>query len=1174
MDKIYYSEYSTSLIYAVDRTSKAARIIAGSTVGFDGDGGPAISAKLSSPRGIRFDTVNNLLYIADTGNNVIRVVNTTGAFEQITPSPAPTDPTSSPTASFTPSTATPTPVPTTSQPTTYPSTSTATPTPTTSQPTTYPPTSTATPTPTPTDTPTPTPTSTDTDTSTPTPTPVPTTTSQPTTYPPTSTATPTPVPTTTSQPATYPPTSTPTPTPPTTTPQPTTYPPTSTETPTPVPTTSQPATYPPTSTPTPTPIPTTTSQPTTYPPTSTPTASFTPSTATPTPVPTTSQPATYPPTSTPTPTTTSQPTTYPPTSTPTPIPTTTSQPTTYPPTSTPTPTPIPTTSQPTTYPPTSTPTPTPVPTTTSQPTTYPPTSTPTPTPPTTSPPAAPITTTTLAPTLPPLEVSIRGASTIGGCDTSFVLVSVANRAAAYIWSVSGTGSDIIMASWIGQQSASLYVSNITALPMNSLFTFTLTASSTDGVANTSFAVTRISNTLPSLTINAPTSSFLASRGTLKLTAQINICTGESVSIKWTQVGGPTLTSLPSTTDRTFYLQSTMFPSEGTYQFQATATASGGSKSDTISIDFSYDPLVAIITGGDRLVSRFASSIIIDGSGSNDPAYSNTSPSYSWSCAYGTDYITDECPAVMKSFMATVVNTNKFTVNVDVPVGVYQITLVYTKGSRSATTSVQVKTVDYTPLSVSLPSIKSKYGSKSQVSIFALIAAGTVSNLQYKWTYGDQTTEFSSPVSQTNLVATFPINSFTINGGSADTLRIDVQTSDGNRNGYASTTSAIDLLPTLGSVFINPPTGQAITTSFTLSISGCATCDDSPLTYYFAYDDPTRVGVTTRLTSESSSASASVSLPRGVISNNDQLNVYGYCVTQTGASVAMNQSVTVAALISATATAEETKSLITSLISSKLSDSDLDPAVVSNVITSMTSLITPIAVTSTVCIDSTSCNNNGNCVDGACVCNTGFTGSDCSVTSEEAQQRQELRLQILLQYLTFFTSGRRAQQSTTTLSQDEVLQQLSTVLSISGSYLDIGPVMYTPILNRISIIINTATSIDSSILSQVNEEASTILDSMFLVQKTSNTTTTLIIANSILPATISKTIAGLQSTAPATTASQSSLNILLQLMPTESFLQKDIGINKELSSSKNYIYRNCLNVFECVRKCSIKFLFVS
>jgi hypothetical protein len=44
---------------------------------YSGDGGPASSATMYQPLGLAVDTVNNLLYVADSSNRVIRVINVT-----------------------------------------------------------------------------------------------------------------------------------------------------------------------------------------------------------------------------------------------------------------------------------------------------------------------------------------------------------------------------------------------------------------------------------------------------------------------------------------------------------------------------------------------------------------------------------------------------------------------------------------------------------------------------------------------------------------------------------------------------------------------------------------------------------------------------------------------------------------------------------------------------------------------------------------------------------------------------------------------------------------------------------------------------------------------------------------------------------------------------------------
>jgi sugar lactone lactonase YvrE len=61
--------------------------ITGSTVGFSGDGGPAGSARISNPGGVTVDRAGNL-FIADTGNNRIRMVDAGGIITTVAGSTA------------------------------------------------------------------------------------------------------------------------------------------------------------------------------------------------------------------------------------------------------------------------------------------------------------------------------------------------------------------------------------------------------------------------------------------------------------------------------------------------------------------------------------------------------------------------------------------------------------------------------------------------------------------------------------------------------------------------------------------------------------------------------------------------------------------------------------------------------------------------------------------------------------------------------------------------------------------------------------------------------------------------------------------------------------------------------------------------------------------------------
>jgi hypothetical protein len=75
---IYIADYSGNKVYKVSVSNGQMYLVAGTgTAGYSGDGGSATSAQVSAPRNAWGDTVGNI-YIADTSNNVIRVVDSTG----------------------------------------------------------------------------------------------------------------------------------------------------------------------------------------------------------------------------------------------------------------------------------------------------------------------------------------------------------------------------------------------------------------------------------------------------------------------------------------------------------------------------------------------------------------------------------------------------------------------------------------------------------------------------------------------------------------------------------------------------------------------------------------------------------------------------------------------------------------------------------------------------------------------------------------------------------------------------------------------------------------------------------------------------------------------------------------------------------------------------------------
>ncbi len=72
---LYIADTNNNIIREVNLTSGSIRTVAGtSTPGYIGDNGPATAAELNSPQNITIDPAGNL-YIADSGNNAVREVN-------------------------------------------------------------------------------------------------------------------------------------------------------------------------------------------------------------------------------------------------------------------------------------------------------------------------------------------------------------------------------------------------------------------------------------------------------------------------------------------------------------------------------------------------------------------------------------------------------------------------------------------------------------------------------------------------------------------------------------------------------------------------------------------------------------------------------------------------------------------------------------------------------------------------------------------------------------------------------------------------------------------------------------------------------------------------------------------------------------------------------------------
>jgi sugar lactone lactonase YvrE len=85
-DKLYVADSGNNMIRMLDLTANPATItiVAGNSQSkrFGGDGGRAADAQLNTPEGIAVDTAGNV-YISDSGNNLVRKVDTSGTISTI-----------------------------------------------------------------------------------------------------------------------------------------------------------------------------------------------------------------------------------------------------------------------------------------------------------------------------------------------------------------------------------------------------------------------------------------------------------------------------------------------------------------------------------------------------------------------------------------------------------------------------------------------------------------------------------------------------------------------------------------------------------------------------------------------------------------------------------------------------------------------------------------------------------------------------------------------------------------------------------------------------------------------------------------------------------------------------------------------------------------------------------
>jgi uncharacterized protein (TIGR03437 family) len=79
---LYIADYNNNCVRIVSKSGTITTFAGTGTAGYSGDGGAAASAQLFNPSGVAVDTAGNL-YIADTGNSLIRMVSSSGVITTV-----------------------------------------------------------------------------------------------------------------------------------------------------------------------------------------------------------------------------------------------------------------------------------------------------------------------------------------------------------------------------------------------------------------------------------------------------------------------------------------------------------------------------------------------------------------------------------------------------------------------------------------------------------------------------------------------------------------------------------------------------------------------------------------------------------------------------------------------------------------------------------------------------------------------------------------------------------------------------------------------------------------------------------------------------------------------------------------------------------------------------------
>eukprot|EP01006_Ploeotia_vitrea_P041467 TRINITY_DN66533_c5_g3_i1.p1 TRINITY_DN66533_c5_g3~~TRINITY_DN66533_c5_g3_i1.p1 ORF type:complete len:1576 (+),score=688.91 TRINITY_DN66533_c5_g3_i1:275-4729(+) len=299
-----------------------------------------------------------------------------------------------------------------------------------------------------------------------------------------------------------------------------------------------------------------------------------------------------------------------------------------------------------------------------------------------------------------------------------------------------------------------------------------------------------------------------------------------------------------------YIPARTLPVAQAFAFRVTLTLLQNGQAASQNTDVAYvvvkrSPLVALIAGGDRLVSRSADAdptVTVDASSSYDPDNSSTPLLYTWSCRRVKSHASCDSMISGDSAKATLsISTSAFADTETGSDGRYEFRVSVRSASDSraaANVSVQISTTAIVVPEISIRPLSSKHNPSSKLVLIGLLPTGQSRSLfALNWTcdshalnLGDVKTVAATP--RTNSL--FVLRAGVLQPGTLYKFSFWATAKTTQATGRASISVITNAAPTSGACDVTPRSGVVFDTKFTLS---CADWTDDaadlPLFYSFA-----------------------------------------------------------------------------------------------------------------------------------------------------------------------------------------------------------------------------------------------------------------------------------------------------------------------------------------------------